>query len=421
MRILVAPCAFKGVASAVEVAAGWAAVLRDQGFSVDICPIADGGDGTLDVLEMAVGGRRFFCEVTGPLGEPVKAYWYLLRDGTGFVESAVAYGMRVLPEGKTGGLAATSHGVGELVCEALQKTSRVIVGVGGTAGTDGGRGALEALGIFPPVSSGQQSISSLAMQTFPNLPFGIAGDRSPHKWDRAVPVLRAVAEAGLEITIACDVWNPLLGPMGAASVYGPQKGLSAYGVKRGEKRLFEWASAWPGGLKAASLPGAGAGGGLAFGLYMGLGGRLVPGAALVAEVIQLRERLSRADLVITGEGSYDEQSEYGKATGFLVGQARRMRKTVVIVAGTFAREETPREISTLFRGKAFSAGWDQGDFDARATPEDAAPEGDANLVRIALTEVAGPKTIEQSMAQGLDLIVDSVQDLSGKIYSAGSG
>jgi len=295
MRILVAPNSFKGTTSAVEVARVWGEGLAARGFAVDVCPMADGGDGTLDVVRLARGGRCHATGVTGPLGAKLRAEWLELDDGTALVESA-ACGMRTLPEGRVGGLAATSRGVGELIAAAAGTCRRIAVGVGGTASTDGGAGALEALGV-PPGGL-----------------WAGAGD--------------------VELELLCDVANPLRGPQGAAAVYGPQKGLGPAEVAAAERRLEEFARAWPQGIDLAAVAGTGAGGGLAFGLAAGCGAALREGAVYVADAVGLDRRIAAADLVVTGEGRFDRTSMMGKAPGEVIRRARAAGRRVVVVAGS---------------------------------------------------------------------------------------
>ncbi len=290
-RVLVAPNAFKTVADAPAVAEAWGRALRREGFAVDVCPLADGGDGTLEVLARTLGGRRVAATVSGPLGGPVRARWLRLPDGTGFVESAAACGMRLLAPGRRGGLRATTRGVGELVARASSRCPAVTVGVGGTAATDGGRGAVEALREARP----------------------------------AAPV---------RLALACDVRNPLLGPRGAAAVYGPQKGVRRSDVPEAERRLGEWAASFPGGRRLARRVHTGAGGGLAFGLAAAFGAELRSGFEIIAETVGFAGRLRDADVVLTGEGSYDGQSGSGKATGEVIRLARRAGVPVAVVAGT---------------------------------------------------------------------------------------
>ena len=238
-------------------------------------PIADGGEGTGDVLAAALGGRWETAEVTGPLGQLVRARWLLLPDGTAVVESAEAVGLALVAAAERDPLRASSRGVGELMLAALGGGARaLLVGVGGTATVDGGAGLLEAVG------------------------------------DRL---------AGVPLRVACDVTNPLLGERGAARVFGPQKGAGPEAVDQLERRLA--------GAKALEpfrdLPGAGAGGGLGAALAS-LGGELVPGAKLVLDAIGFDKRAAGADLVVTGEGTVDATTLAGKAPGAVVVRCERL-------------------------------------------------------------------------------------------------
>jgi len=242
---------------------------------VEELPIADGGEGTGDVLAAALGGRWETAEVTGPLGQLVRARWLLLPDGTAVVESAEAVGLALVAAAERDPLRASSRGVGELMLAAFGGGARaLLVGVGGTATVDGGAGLLEAVG------------------------------------DRL---------AGVPLRVACDVTNPLLGERGAARVFGPQKGAGPEAVDQLERRLA--------GAKALEpfrdLPGAGAGGGLGAALAS-LGGELVPGAKLVLDAIGFDKRAAGADLVVTGEGTVDATTLAGKAPGAVVVRCERL-------------------------------------------------------------------------------------------------
>ena len=303
-KVLVAPNSFKSTASSVATAAAWARSLTAQGFTCDVCPVADGGDGTADVL--AASGLDATTAapvpVRGPLDGPSEWTPLVVRSPDGddrfvFVESAAVCGMRRLPPGVDGGLDATTHGVGDALRAALQlDPAAIVVGIGGTASTDGGAGALEALGVAP-------------------------GDSRP------LPV---------PVSAWCDVDNPLLGADGAAAVYGPQKGLGADDLLVAEARLAAFASRWRDGAAAAAAPRSGAGGGLAFGLHVGVGADLADGFDRLAALLDLDARLAAADLVVTGEGRFDAQSLRGKATGALYARARRVGVPVVVVAGSVA-------------------------------------------------------------------------------------
>lgn len=319
-RVLVAADKFKGSLTAVEVAervtAGLRAVRPD--LRVEALPVADGGDGTV-AAAVAAGFERHEVTVSGPLGDEVTAA-YALRDGTAVVEMAEASGLQRLPEGVFAPLTASTYGSGELLRAALDAGARSIVfGVGGSATTDGGAGMLAALGARfltasgEPVGPGGAALAEVATADLSGLD----------------PRLRSV-----EFVLASDVDNPLTGPKGAAAVYGPQKGASPEDVERLDAALGHFAKV----LDAAELatsPGAGAAGGIGFGALL-VGARFRPGIEVMLDVLGFASALQRADLVITGEGSLDEQTLHGKAPAGVAAAARAAGKDVIAVCGRLA-------------------------------------------------------------------------------------
>jgi glycerate kinase len=285
---LAAPASLKGVLTPLEAAAHLAAGLRQvEGVRVDEAPVADGGEGTAAVLEAALGGEWRTAVVQGPLGAPVEAHWLVLPDGTAVVESSQAVGLPLLSRFERDPLRATSHGVGDLLLAAVADgAASLLVGVGGTATVDGGAGMRERVG---------------------------------RRLD------------GVSIRVACDVRNPLLGPRGAAPVFGPQKGAGPDAVVELERRL----AAMPELAPYAQLPGAGAGGGLGAGLAA-LGAELVPGSELVLDLIGFDARAGGADLVVTGEGAVDATTFEGKAPGTVIGRCRRLGVRCEVFGGLVA-------------------------------------------------------------------------------------
>jgi glycerate kinase len=346
-RIVVAPDKFKGSLSAADVTVRVAAGLTLAGFGGEIVPVpvADGGDGTV-AAAVSAGYRQVDVRVRGPVGEAVTASFALL-DGTAVIEAAQACGLTLLPPGELAPLTATSRGVGELILAATAMgAKRIVLGVGGVATTDGGAGLLQALGARladesgRPLAAGGAALNRLAT-------LDLSGLRE---------------ESGVEFWLASDVDNPLLGPSGAAAVYGPQKGASDEDVRLLESGLARWAdfaeaagpgpgpgsgpgsgSERPSPLRVADQPGAGAAGGLGFAAMRFLGARMRPGIELLLELASFDQRLDGARLVITGEGSLDAQTLHGKAP---VGVARAAAAhappvPVVAVAGrcTLSPEE----------------------------------------------------------------------------------
>ncbi|QFX86058.1 glycerate kinase [Streptomyces sp. SYP-A7193] len=327
-RVLVAADKFKGSLTAVEVAervtAGLRRVVPD--VLVEALPVADGGDGTV-AAAVAAGFERREVRVAGPLGDEVTAA-YALRDGTAVVEMAEASGLQRLPEGVLAPLTSSTYGSGELLRAALDAGARTIVfGVGGSATTDGGAGMLAALGARfldadgEPVAPGGGGLAGLASADLSGLD----------------PRL-----SGVELVLASDVDNPLTGPKGAPAVYGPQKGASPDDVTALDAALAHFAKVLEGtegvGTRVAEYaasPGAGAAGGIGFGAML-LGARFRPGIAVMLDVLGFAPALDRADLVITGEGSLDEQTLHGKAPAGVAAAARAAGKEVVAVCGRLA-------------------------------------------------------------------------------------
>ncbi|MEU4048140.1 glycerate kinase [Streptomyces olivaceus] len=327
-RVLVAADKFKGSLTAVEVAervtAGLRRVVPD--VRVEALPVADGGDGTV-AAAVAVGFERREVRVAGPLGAEVTAA-YALRGGTAVVEMAEASGLHRLPGGVLAPLTASTRGSGELLRAALDAGARTIVfGVGGSATTDGGAGMLAALGARfldangRPVAPGGGGLARLASADL--------SDLDPRLAD-------------VELVLASDVDNPLTGPKGAPAVYGPQKGASPDDVTALDAALGHFAKVLEGtegvGARAAGYaasPGAGAAGGIGFGAML-LGARFRPGIEVMLDVLGFAPALERADLVITGEGSLDEQTLHGKAPAGVAAAARAAGKEVVAVCGRLA-------------------------------------------------------------------------------------
>ncbi|MFJ7118957.1 glycerate kinase [Streptomyces albogriseolus] len=318
--MLVAADKFKGSLTAVEVAERVIAGLRRvrPDLRAEALPVADGGDGTV-AAAVAAGFERHEVRVSGPLGDEVTAA-YALRDGTAVVEMAEASGLQRLPEGVFAPLTASTYGSGELLRAALEAGARSIVfGVGGSATTDGGAGMLAALGARfltasgEPVRPGGAALAELATADLSGLD----------------PRLRSV-----EFVLASDVDNPLTGPKGAAAVYGPQKGASPEDVERLDAALAHLVKVLDASALAAS-PGAGAAGGIGFGALL-VGARFRPGIEVMLDVLGFASALERADLVITGEGSLDEQTLHGKAPAGVAAAARAAGKDVVAVCGRLA-------------------------------------------------------------------------------------
>jgi len=324
MRIVIAPDSFKECLSALEVAEALAFGLRRAvpDVELELVPMADGGEGTVDALVAATGGCTVPLTVTGPMGNPVDAVYGKLGDGkTAVIEMASASGLHLVPPHDRDPRVATTYGTGELLRAAIERGARrIIIGIGGSATNDGGAGMAEALGYRFLDANGNE------------IPRGGAALASLARIDAAN---RFSALDDCEILVACDVTNPLCGPNGASHVYGPQKGADTESVELLDAALRHFANVVRDrlGVEIADLPGAGAAGGLGAGLVAFARGSLRPGVDLVADACHLAERIAGADLVITGEGKLDGQSIHGKTPIGVARIAQRAGKPVVAVAG----------------------------------------------------------------------------------------
>ena len=300
MRVLIAPDCFGDTLTAVQaaqaIADGWGRARPAD--ELTLAPQSDGGPGFVDVLASRLGQRRQ-AYVSGPLDADTDAEWVFdPASGTAYIECAQACGLALLPDGPTVGTAVAAHsfGVGQLLDAALSAGARrIAVGLGGSACTDGGRGLVDALG-------------------------GLATAR-----DRL---------AGVDLIVATDVEHVLLGPMGAARVFGPQKGADPATLDLLEERLSAWGAELDhaAGRPVSAEPGAGAAGGLGAAL-LALGGRRESGAAIIAEFTGLADDIAAAQLIITGEGRFDDQSLHGKVVSALAGGARAHHVPVLVLAG----------------------------------------------------------------------------------------
>ncbi|NYI94965.1 glycerate kinase [Streptomonospora nanhaiensis] len=318
MRIVIAPDKFAGTLTAVEaaqaIADGWHTVAPDA--DTRLLPLSDGGPGFVEVLHTALGGTVADLEVTGPLGAPVPAR-YLIAGTTAYIESAHACGLHLVPAESRDPARTTTRGVGELIAAAVAAgADTVVVGLGGSSTNDGGAGMLAALGASPAGALGSGGGALAALEG----PIDLAAARA--------------AVAGVRLVAATDVDNPLLGVNGASAVFGPQKGADPDAVQRLDAALTAFADATdPGGLREA--PGAGAAGGLGYGLLL-LGGTVESGVARVLEAVGLAADVATADLVITGEGSFDGQSLRGKLPHGVARAAADQGVPCVVTAGVVA-------------------------------------------------------------------------------------
>ncbi|SEC86272.1 glycerate kinase [Amycolatopsis tolypomycina] len=312
MKVLIAPDKFKGSLTAAEVASAVAAGLADvhPAAAVHRLPVADGGEGTLDAA-VAAGFHRVEVPARGPAGEWRTAS-YAVRGDTAVVELAEASGLHLLPPARRP-LTATSAGTGDIIAAAIRAgCRRVVLGVGGSACTDGGAGMVTALGARLLDHDGRE------------VPFGGAALSE-------VASLDVSHLSEVDIELASDVDNPLYGPSGAAAVYGPQKGASPADVETLDAALRHWASI--AGPEYAAHPGAGAAGGVGFAAMAVLGARMRPGIDLLLDLLGFDEALAEATLVITGEGSLDRQTLSGKAPAGVARAAAAKGIPCVAVSG----------------------------------------------------------------------------------------
>lgn len=329
MHLLLAPFEMKGTLRAVEVAAIMERVLSErEGLHTQVLPLGDGGPGTIDALVSAVPGLELrVVEVEDALGRPVPARFGLQRGSSeapsrAYLEAAEAHGLFRLMPAERSALNASSRGVGQLITAALDAgATELLLGLGGSASNDGGAGALEALGARltdvdgRPLRPGGGALERLARVDLSHLDPRLASAR---------------------LTLACDVMAPLLGPMGASHLFGPQKGATPEDVERLEAGLTRFAhllSSQGSGVSAAS-PGAGAAGGLGFGLMAGLRAEVRPGLDAIAEVVGLERALVQADCVLTAEGCLDAQSLLGKGPVQLAARAAAQGVPTVAFVGS---------------------------------------------------------------------------------------
>ena len=335
MRVTVAIDSFKGSISSIE--AGNAAVDGILRVFPDaetfVSPLADGGEGTLEAIVSATGGRYVEVPVCGPLGERITAKYGVTPDESAVIEMASAAGITLVPEEKRNPLHTTTYGVGELIRHAIVSGCRhFTVGIGGSATNDGGVGMLSALGFRFLDEDGNE------------VPRGAIGLQRIAKIDTS-SALPELSEC--EFFVACDVKNPLCGENGCSAVYGPQKGADAAMIHDMDGWLSEYANltAKVLGNSFADYPGAGAAGGLGFAFLAYLGAELLPGISLVMDSTRLEEKIAIADIVITGEGRLDGQSGMGKAPMGVAAVAKKYGKPVLAFAGAVTRDA--RELNSL--------------------------------------------------------------------------
>lgn len=332
MHILIAPQALKGSLSATEtaraIAQGARAVAPDA--HVTELPIADGGEGTVEAMVGATAGKIIPASVTGPLGEPVEAFFGILGgslQGTAIIEMAAASGLPLVPPERRDPRITTTRGSGELIRHALDLgCRRLLIGIGGSATNDGGAGMAQALGVHLLDEQGQELAPGGA-------PLARLARINSERLD---PRLGETV-----VQVACDVVNPLCGPNGASAIYGPQKGATPAMVRELDDALHHYATIIKRdlGVDVLELPGAGAAGGLGAGLVAFLKAEMVPGAQMVLSALHFYTHLAAADIVITAEGHLDSQTLHGKGVGTVASAAKARGVPVIVVVGGVAHDE----------------------------------------------------------------------------------
>jgi len=369
MKILIAPDSFKHSLSAVEAANAMAEGIKDALPDAEIVlkPMADGGEGTLDVLLAATGAELRQSAVQDPLGRNIRARWgWLAESQTALLELAEASGLMLLKPSERYAYRASSFGTGELIHAALEAGARhIILGIGGSACVDGGSGLLQALGARLLTTQGEPIAEGGA---------GLA---------KLVQIDLSGLDARLKqvtIEVFCDVDNPLCGAQGAAAVFAPQKGANPEQVATLEAALVRFAKLTQNhlGEDFSAHPGSGAAGGVGFALQAFLGAKIVPGAAKVAEVIELGNAMQNCDLVLTGEGCLDAQTLHGKTLCGVLKIARRQSVPVIALAGTL--------------GEGYQALYTQG-------------------LTAAFSLVNGPLSLEQACQNAVQLLRERTQDI----------
>ncbi|HBF00705.1 MAG TPA: glycerate kinase [Dehalococcoidia bacterium] len=368
MKILVAPQEFKGSISALSAAeAAKTGILRVfPQAEVVLCPVADGGDGTLETLVEVSGGEVKTCSVQNPIGETIQAQWGAMGDGvTAVIEMARTSGLALLSLGERDPLNASTYGLGQAISEALDEGfRRFIVGIGGSATNDAGAGMAQALGANllddqgNTIDFGGAALSNLQTVDISNMDSRIKDSK---------------------FLVACDVSNPLTGEEGASAVYGPQKGATPEMVRSLDDALSNFATVVKKDLKkdVSEISGAGAAGGLGAGMMAFMGAELKAGVDIVLETVNLRDKLASVDLVITGEGGLDFQTVYNKAPIGVARIASEHNIPTIAIAGLL--------------GSNFKVVHEHG-------------------IRAATSIVDGPITLEEASERAFELISDSVEE-----------
>ena len=323
MKVVIAIDSFKGSLSSLEAgeAVREGVLKADESAEVVIRPLADGGEGTVDALAIGLGGEMIEAEVTGPLGERVRAKYCIVKGSTAVIEMAQAAGLPLVPAELRDPMNTTTYGVGELILDAIRRGCRsFIVGIGGSATNDGGTGMLSALGFEfldkngEKIAFGARGLEALASVSAENV----------------IPELRECS-----FRVACDVNNPLCGERGCSAVYGPQKGATPESVKIMDGWLGKYAEVAKSAFPNAdpNYPGAGAAGGLGFAFKTFMNASLESGIGIILDETELERHIADADVVVTGEGRIDFQTAMGKAPIGVAKLAKKHGKRAIAFAG----------------------------------------------------------------------------------------
>jgi glycerate 2-kinase len=352
MHILIAPDKFKGSLSAGQVAENIALGIRDviPNAQIEVTPVADGGEGTAEVICSARGGEWITCRAHGPLGKPIEArYVWLAENASAVMEMSEAAGLRALKNGVRDVLRANTFGVGEMLFDGAKRGAReIIIGLGGSVTNDGGFGMARALGFRLFDERRKEIENTVNLISVARIEAPVAAGVSSAKSSDVRPA-SASGLRQIKIVAACDVKNPLLGENGATRTFGSQKGATSEQLEileRGLRKLADMITRDL-GCDFRNNPGAGAAGGLGFGLMSFCGAELRPGFDVVADAVELGVKIKAADVVITGEGKLDTQTLEGKAPAGVARLARKFGKRVFAVVG---RAEADKKVRDIFDG-----------------------------------------------------------------------
>jgi len=334
MKILVAVNSFKGTLTSIQASKIIEKVFKSNSYKVQSIPIADGGDGTIDSIRYSIGGEKKFVKVSNPLGEKIKTY-YILKDKTAYLEYAKTSGLTLINKSKLNPLKATSYGFGELINSALKKKiNKIVIGIGGSATNDVGIGMLSALGVkfFDKKGNEIKNINKTGAEVLVKINDFDLSDMNPEI-------------KNIDLEILSDVKNKLYGKNGASKIYAPQKGADAECVNRLEKGVKHFAGIIEKKLNIKTdFEGAGAAGGLGAALKIFLNAKIISGINGIMKLMDLENKIKNSDLVITGEGSMDYQSAFGKAPAGVAELAKRHNKKVIAICG-----KTGKNAEELFK------------------------------------------------------------------------